>query len=69
MIFSVTIRSKESLGVSNIVRKLQLFFGNDVPKLSVALQASCFDEITRLTCCFCEGAALEEAVGILRRDF
>lgn len=49
------------------MRKLQLFFGNDVPKLPVALQASCFDEITRLTCAFCEGAALEEAVGILHR--
>lgn len=66
LISSVTIRNKESLGIANIIRKLQLFFGHDVPKLPIPLQASCFDETTRLTCCFCEGAALEEAVGITR---
>lgn len=59
---NVTIKSKESLGISNIIRKLQLFFDNDLLKLSKGLQESYLDDITRLTCCFTEGAALEEAV-------
>lgn len=61
-IFSVNIKNKESMGIANIVRKLQMFFPHDIPKLPLPVQESYFNEITRLTCCFCEGAALEEAV-------
>lgn len=50
------------MGISNVVRKLQLFFSHDIPKLPTSLQESYFDDITRLTCRFCEGAMLEEAV-------
>jgi hypothetical protein len=60
--YSVTIKNKESLGVSNIVKKLILFFINDIQKLPTQLQDSYLDELTRLTCSFCKGAALEDVV-------
>lgn len=55
-------KNKEALGISNVVRKLQLFFGHSFSKLPQALYESYLDEITRITCCFAEGAELEEAV-------
>jgi hypothetical protein len=60
LVSSVTIKNKESLGVSNIVKKLILFFINDIQKLPTQLQDSYLDELTRLTCSFCKGAALED---------
>ncbi|KAI4457644.1 exportin 47-related [Holotrichia oblita] len=63
LITSVNIKNKESLGISNIVRKLELFFSSDLTKLPQNLQESYLDDITRLTCAFAEGASLEEAEG------
>ncbi|KAJ8985759.1 hypothetical protein NQ317_014412 [Molorchus minor] len=60
LISNVTIKNKESLGISNIVRKLIIFFIHDIPKLPEAIQDTLLDEFTRLTCHFCDGAALEE---------
>ncbi|KRT80011.1 hypothetical protein AMK59_6438, partial [Oryctes borbonicus] len=61
LINSVRIKNKESLGISNIVRKLQLFFSSNLIKLPQNLQESYLDDITRLTCSFAQGASLEEA--------
>lgn len=58
---SCTIKSKESLGISNLVRKLVLFFGNDISKLPDNMKDTFLDELARITCQFCEGAILEEA--------
>lgn len=58
----MTIKNKESLGISNIVRKLIVFYIGDIQKLSVDIQDSYLDELTRLTCSFCKGAALEDGV-------
>ncbi|XP_044262474.1 exportin-4-like [Tribolium madens] len=60
LVSSITIRNKESLGISNIVKKLILFFIGDIQKLTSQLQDSYLDELTRLTCSFCKGAALED---------
>ncbi|KXZ75751.1 exportin-4 [Tribolium castaneum] len=60
LVSSVTIKNKESLGISNIVKKLILFFIGDIQKLTSQLQDSYLDELTRLTCSFCKGAALED---------
>lgn len=56
------INNKESLGISNIVRKLQIFFSRDIIKLPKNVQESYINEITRITSIFCEGAAMEENV-------
>ncbi|KAL3280017.1 hypothetical protein HHI36_017525 [Cryptolaemus montrouzieri] len=61
LISSVTIKNKESLGISNIVRKLSLFFISDFTKVNPRFQLTFLDEITVLTCNFCEGAAMEES--------
>ncbi|CAH1119298.1 unnamed protein product [Phaedon cochleariae] len=63
LISNVTVKSKESLGISNIVKKLTIFFIHDIPKLPESIQDTLFDEFTRLTCHFCDGAVLEEAQG------
>ncbi|XP_018330487.1 exportin-4-like [Agrilus planipennis] len=57
---SVNIRNKESIGISNIVRKLQLYFARDLQKIPKNIQESFLDDITRITCFFVEGAAKEE---------
>ncbi|KAK9884914.1 hypothetical protein WA026_009151 [Henosepilachna vigintioctopunctata] len=61
LISNITIKNKESLGISNIVRKLSLFFISDITKINQQAQVTFFDEITLLTCNFCEGAAIEES--------
>ncbi|CAG9772928.1 unnamed protein product [Ceutorhynchus assimilis] len=61
LVSSVTIRKKESLGVSNIVRKLVTFHASDINKLPNPIQETLLDEFARLTCHFCEGAAHEDA--------
>ncbi|XP_017771460.1 PREDICTED: exportin-4-like isoform X2 [Nicrophorus vespilloides] len=60
LITSVTIKSKESLGISQITKNIHLHFVHDVIALPKALQESYIDDLTRLTCCFIEGAATEE---------
>ncbi|KAG5885786.1 hypothetical protein JTB14_031220 [Gonioctena quinquepunctata] len=60
LVSNVTIKSKESLGISNIVKKLMIFFIHDIPKLPETLQDTLLDEFTRLSCHFCDGCALEE---------
>ncbi|KAJ8920418.1 hypothetical protein NQ315_005284 [Exocentrus adspersus] len=61
LVSNVTIKSKESLGVSNIVRKLVIFFIHDMPKLPDGVMDTLLDEFTRLTCNFSDGAALEQS--------
>ncbi|ENN71590.1 hypothetical protein YQE_11690, partial [Dendroctonus ponderosae] len=61
LLSNVTIREKESLGISNIARKLVLFFINDFSNLPTPLQETIMDEFTRITCNFAEGAAREDA--------
>lgn len=60
LVSSVNIKSKESIGVSNIVRKIHLFHAPVLEKLPLVMQESYLDEITRLTCSFTEGAAAED---------
>ncbi|KAJ8962026.1 hypothetical protein NQ314_005808 [Rhamnusium bicolor] len=60
LISNVTIKNKESLGISNIVKKLIIFYIHDVSKLPETIQDTLLDEFTRLTCNFCDGAAIEE---------
>jgi hypothetical protein len=63
---SVDILDREALGISNIVRKLIVFFP---PPLLVGMRAdmlqSFLEQLTQLTCRFSEGAAQEESVGVL----
>ena len=59
------MKSKESLGISNIVKKLQIFFAKDLLKLPRHLQELYLTNITRITCIFVEGAAIEDFVSIL----
>ncbi|KAK4871455.1 hypothetical protein RN001_016446 [Aquatica leii] len=54
-------KEKEVLGLSNIVKKLQLFFGQDFLKIPQNVQELYLNDITHITCCFAEGAKLEEA--------
>ncbi|KAF7282013.1 hypothetical protein GWI33_003674 [Rhynchophorus ferrugineus] len=61
LVSSVTIRNKESLGISHIVRKLVIFYIHDFSKLPQSIQDTLLDEFTRLTCHFCEGAVHEES--------
>lgn len=61
LITCVTIKSKESVGVANIVLNIRLSFVKDILRLPISLQVSYFDEITRLTCFFIEGSTLEES--------
>nr|CAI5835178.1 unnamed protein product [Callosobruchus analis] len=65
----VTIKSKEAIGIANIVKKLIIFFIHDILKLSDDLKDTLLDEFTRFTCHFCEGAALEEAQEEEDRNF
>nr|XP_023018498.1 exportin-4-like [Leptinotarsa decemlineata] len=60
LLLNIKIKSKESLGISNIVKKLVIFFIHDITKLQPSLQDTLLDEFTRLTCHFCEEATLEE---------
>lgn len=60
----MTIRSKEAYGISNIAKKLIIFFVHDVPKIPAAIQETLLDEFARLTCLFSDGAALEDLVSI-----
>ncbi|XP_060526804.1 exportin-4-like [Cylas formicarius] len=69
LISNVTIKSKESVGVSNIVRKLVIFFIQDFVKLPAAVQETLLDELTRLTCHFCDGATKEEGDSDTDRSF
>lgn len=54
---------REALGISNIVRKVLLFYP---PRVLVTLPADILQAflqtLTRLTCFFAEGAAQEESV-------
>jgi hypothetical protein len=63
---SVDIMDREALGISNVVRKLILFFP---PPLLVGMPMdilqSFLEQLTQLTCRFSEGAAQEESVSIL----
>ncbi|VEN57418.1 unnamed protein product [Callosobruchus maculatus] len=61
LVSNVTIKSRESVGIANIVKKLIIFFSQDILKLTKHIKDTLLDEFTRLTCHFCEGAALEEA--------
>lgn len=58
------MRNKESLGISNVVKKLCICFVHDIPNLPDSMKDSLLDEFTRLTCHFCDGAAVEESVRI-----
>uniref|UniRef100_A0A1Y1LNF7 Exportin-4 n=1 Tax=Photinus pyralis TaxID=7054 RepID=A0A1Y1LNF7_PHOPY len=58
---NANFKEKEVLGISNIVKKIQLFFGKDLSKLPQTLQDLYLNDITQITCCFAEGAKLEEA--------
>lgn len=59
---STQFKNKEALGISNIVRKLQLFFGHDFPQLSQRVQELYLSNLTRITCCFIKDSQVEEAV-------
>jgi hypothetical protein len=63
---SVDIMDREALGISNVVRKLILFFP---PPLLVGMPVdilqSFLEQLTQLTCRFSEGAAQEESVSTL----
>ncbi|KAF5273427.1 hypothetical protein FQA39_LY07444 [Lamprigera yunnana] len=58
---NLNFKEKEVLGISNIVKKIQLFFGQDFLKLPQALQELYLSNLTHITCCFAETAKLEEA--------
>ncbi|KAK5650842.1 hypothetical protein RI129_001871 [Pyrocoelia pectoralis] len=58
---NTNFKEKEVLGISNIVKKIQLFFGKDFLNLPQTLQDLYLNDITHITCCFAEGAKLEEA--------
>ncbi|XP_069695986.1 exportin-4-like isoform X2 [Periplaneta americana] len=63
LVTSVDILDREALGISNVVRKLILFFP---PPLLVGMPAdllqSFLEQLTQLTCRFAEGAAQEESL-------
>ncbi|KAL1506178.1 hypothetical protein ABEB36_005586 [Hypothenemus hampei] len=61
LISNTTVKRKESLGISNIVKKLVMFYISDFSKLTNPLQETLLDEFTRLTCHFCDGATHDEA--------
>ncbi|XP_030763867.1 exportin-4-like [Sitophilus oryzae] len=62
LVSNVTIKDKESLGISSIVRKIVMFYVGDFYKLPEPLiHDTLLDEVTRLTCLFCEGAVREDA--------
>lgn len=67
---SVDILDRQALGISNIIRKLILFFP---PPLLITMPSdllqSFFEQLTQLTCRFSEGAAQEELVGTLNIFF
>ncbi|XP_021933085.1 exportin-4-like, partial [Zootermopsis nevadensis] len=61
LVTSVDILDRQALGISNIIRKLILFFP---PPLLITMPSdllqSFFEQLTQLTCRFSEGAAQEE---------
>ncbi|KAF5270418.1 hypothetical protein FQR65_LT05606 [Abscondita terminalis] len=59
---NTNFKEKEVLGLSNIVKKLQMFFAQDFVKIPQSLHELYLNDITHITCCFAEGAKVEEAV-------
>nr|CAD7403478.1 unnamed protein product [Timema poppensis] len=60
---SVNILDREALGISNIVRKMILFFPTSILIcLPSELLQSFLEQLAKLTCQFAEGAAQEESV-------
>lgn len=63
LVTSVEILDREALGISNIIRKLLMFFPPQLlTGLPAALLQSFLEEFALLTCNFAEGAASEESV-------
>lgn len=63
--YSVEILDREALGVSNIVRNIIMFFpATVVLTLPQDVMRMAFEQITRITCFFSEGAAQEESVSL-----
>nr|CAD7589621.1 unnamed protein product [Timema genevievae] len=63
LVTSVNILDQEALGISNIVRKLILFFPTSLLIcLPSELLQSFLEQLAKLTCQFAEGAAQEESV-------
>ncbi|XP_056641189.1 exportin-4-like [Diorhabda carinulata] len=61
LVSNITIKNKESLGISNIVKKLIVFYVHDIAKLPDNMKDTLLDEFTRITCHLCDGATIEEA--------
>lgn len=61
--FSVEIRSKESLPISNIIRKIHLESAYEY--LEAAQLESYLENVTHLTCRFIQCAMAEEEVNII----
>nr|CAD7397105.1 unnamed protein product [Timema cristinae] len=63
LVTSVNILDREALGISNIVRKMILFFPTSILIcLPSELLQSFLEQLAKLTCQFAEGAAQEESV-------
>ncbi|XP_072386628.1 exportin-4-like isoform X1 [Diabrotica undecimpunctata] len=60
LISNVTIKNKEALGLSNIVKKLITFFLPCIFQLPDGMKDTLLDEFTRITCHLCDGTAMEE---------
>ncbi|KAH0541119.1 exportin-4-like [Cotesia glomerata] len=62
LISNIEIIDQEALGVANIVRRITMFFGPTLQSLAPEIFGSFMEQVTRLTCIFAEGAALEDSM-------
>ncbi|XP_022913181.1 exportin-4-like [Onthophagus taurus] len=54
LISSTSVKNEEALGLANLIKKLEVFFGKDIVQLPRAIHESYLDDLTRLTCTFSE---------------
>lgn len=64
LISNLDFYDREALGISNVVRKLVMFFSsNYLMQLPENMMQTFLESIARVTCRFCESASKEEAIG------
>lgn len=60
LLFRTSYDGREALGISNVIRKLQLFFGHDIAALPLNDRLAYLEYVTSITCYFIDCAKLEE---------